>query len=235
MHEMDEGGRPDDATTAARRRAKLRAVSAGRRLLVVAVIGLVAGVAAATFAPWQLAVLVGWIAADVVLMVWVWVSVAPLSPAQTQQLAMREDDSRVAADLLLVGASVASLVGTVFDLVKTSQADGAGKAALTIGAVLTIAVSWGVVHTVYALRYARQFYTPPIGGIDFKSRGEHPDYHDFAYVAFTVGMTFQVSDTDVQARQIRRTVLRHSLLAYLFGAVILAVTINIVASLLQIG
>jgi len=77
------------------------------------------------------------------------------------------------------------------------------------------------------------FSTSPLGGIDFKNDGDPPDYQDFAYVAFTVGMTFQVSDTDVQARTIRRTVLRHALLSYLFGAVILAVTINVIASLLQ--
>ncbi len=235
MHEMDEPEGAEHAAAAARRRARLRAASAGRRLVIVAVIGLLAGAVAATIAPWQLAVLVGWIVSGVTLMLWVWVSVAHCNAEQTRQLAMREDDSRVAADLLLVGASVASLIGTALDLVKTSEANGAGKAMLAAGGVLTVAVSWGVVHTVYALRYAREFYAPPIGGIDFKARGEHPDYHDFAYVAFTIGMTFQVSDTDVQSRTIRRTVLRHALLAYLFGAVILAVTINIVASLLQVA
>jgi uncharacterized membrane protein len=234
VHEMD-GPRRGDDTTAATRRARLRAVSAGRRLIIVAIVGVIAGAGVAFVAPWQLAVLAGWVAAGATLVLWVWASVAPLNSEQTRQLAMREDDSRVAADLLLVSASIASLIGTVFDLVKSSQAHGAGKVVLTIGAVATVAVSWAVVHTVYALRYARQFYSPPIGGIDFKSHGEQPDFHDFAYVAFTVGMTFQVSDTDVQSRAIRRTVLRHSLLAYLFGAVILAVTINIVASLLQIG
>ena len=232
---MDEPGRDNRIVAAGVRRARLRAASAGRRIMIVAVVGLVAGAVAATIAPWQLAVLVGWIAFGAVLLLWVWASVLPLDPEQTRQLAMREDDSRVAADLLLVSASVASLIGTAFDLVKTSEAHGAGKVALTVGGVLTVAVSWGVVHTVFALRYAREFYTPPIGGIDFKTRSEHPDYHDFAYVAFTIGMTFQVSDTDIQSRAIRRTALRHALLSYLFGAVILAVTINIVASLLQVA
>jgi len=73
----------------------------------------------------------------------------------------------------------------------------------------------------------------PIDGIDFKNDGEPPDYQDFAYVGFTVGMTFQVSDTDVKAQTIRRTVLRHAPLSYLFGAVILAVIINVIAGLLR--
>ena len=88
-------------------------------------------------------------------------------------------------------------------------------------------------HTVFALRYAHEYYTPPVGGIDFKTDKELPDYLDFGYVAFTVGMTFQVSDTDIQAANPRRTVMRQALLAYLFGAVILAVVVNVIASLLN--
>jgi uncharacterized membrane protein len=93
-----------------------------------------------------------------------------------------------------------------------------------------VVVSWGVVHTVYALKYARLYYAGQDGGIDF--HGDHPPtYQDFAYLAFTVGMTFQVSDTEINARVIRATVLRQALLAYLFGAVILAATINLLAGL----
>jgi len=99
---------------------------------------------------------------------------------------------------------------------------------------VTIVCSWLLVHTVFALRYAHVYYTEPEGGIDYKSKGlEDPDYLDFAYTAFTIGMTFQVSDTDIQRREIRRTVLRHALLAYLFGAIILAVAINLIASLVR--
>ena len=126
-----------------------------------------------------------------------------------------------------------SLVGIGFDLFKASNAHSSGRVALTVIAVVTVALSWAVVHTVFALRYAHEYYTDPIGGIDFKTRVERPDYLDFAYVAFTVGMTFQVSDTDVQARRIRRTVVRHALLSYLFGAVILAVVVNVIASVVQ--
>jgi uncharacterized membrane protein len=134
--------------------------------------------------------------------------------------------------LVLVSASVASLVGVGFDLVKAHQLSGTGRIILTATGLATVVLSWAVVHTVFALRYAHEYYTAPVGGIDFKNDAR-PDYQDFAYVAFTVGMTFQVSDTDIQKRIIRRTILRHALLSYLFGAVILAVTINVVASLLQ--
>ena len=100
--------------------------------------------------------------------------------------------------------------------------------------ILTIALSWGVIHTVFALRYANLYYSDPEGGIDFKDKGtEDPDYRDFAYTAFTIGMTFQVSDTDITTHKVRRTVLRHALLSFLFGAVILATTVNVIASLLN--
>ena len=83
------------------------------------------------------------------------------------------------------------------------------------------------------LRYAHLYYTPPIGGIDFKMGAEEPGYVDFAYTAFTIGMTFQVSDTDITSREMRRQVLRHALVSFLFGAVILATTVNVIAGLLN--
>ena len=207
--------------------------SAHSRLVIVTATGLVLGVVAAVVAPWQLALLAGWDAAALAFVVWVWADISGFSPGETRALATREDPGRVTSSLVLLGASVASLVGTAFDLVKASQAAAGGRVALTVIGLLTVALSWVVVHTVFALRYAHEYYTPPAGGIDFKSDDEEPDYQDFAYVAFTIGMTFQVSDTDVQARAIRRTVIRHALLAYLFGAVILAVAINLVASLIK--
>jgi uncharacterized membrane protein len=101
--------------------------------------------------------------------------------------------------------------------------------------IVTIAISWLVVHTTYTLRYADLYYSAePPGGIDFKVRGDyHPDYRDFAYVAFTVGMTYQVSDTDIQSPRMRRAVLGHALLSFLFGAVILAAAVNVIAGLLN--
>jgi uncharacterized membrane protein len=87
---------------------------------------------------------------------------------------------------------------------------------------------------VFALRYAHIYYTDPEGGIDFKDKGaERPDYVDFAYTAFTVGMTFQVSDTDITRREMRHQVLRHALISFLFGAVIVSTMVNVIASLLN--
>jgi uncharacterized membrane protein len=203
------------------------------RLLIALAAGVVVAAALVIVAPWQFAVLAGWDVVAALFVGSVWLSVNRFSPDETREHATREDNSRVAAGLLLLSASVASLVGTGFDLMKAEHAHTAGRAALTVIALLTVALSWAMVHTVFALRYAHEYYTPPIGGIDFKTDDERPDYHDFAYVAFTVGMTFQVSDTDIQARRTRRSVLHQALLAYLFGAVILAVVVNVIATLLN--
>jgi uncharacterized membrane protein len=91
-------------------------------------------------------------------------------------------------------------------------------------------VSWTLVHTVFTLKYARRYCSGTAGGIDFNGTGA-PDYPDFAYLAFTIGMTFQVSDTNIRSRPIRRTALRHAWLSFPLGAVIIATSINLVSGL----
>jgi uncharacterized membrane protein len=214
--------------------ALLWAVSARVRVFISVGVGAVAGVVAAFFTPWQVSTLIGWDAAALLSVAWVVFSAGQFDANETREFATREDDSRASAHLLLLGAGLASLLGVAFALLKASQAHGPGKGFLTGMAVFTVVASWAVVHTTFMLRYAHEYYTPPVGGIDFKAKGDYePDSRDFAYVAFTVAMTFQVSDTDIQIQSIRRTVLGHALIAFLFGAVILAMLINVVASLLQ--
>jgi uncharacterized membrane protein len=202
------------------------------RFLVVVAVGLVAGVVAAFLAPWQLALVIGWDTAAALYVASVWAVVSRFTPTETSALATREDSSRVVTSVLLLSAALVSLVGTALVLVKANEAANAGRVMLTAAGIATVALSWAVVHTVFALRYAHEYYTPPVGGINFKS-DELPDYRDFAYVAFTIGMTFQVSDTDIQRRETRRTVIRHALISYLFGAVILAVVVNVIATLIN--
>jgi uncharacterized membrane protein len=204
-----------------------------RRVLGSAAVGMGVGIVVSFFTPWQFAVLAGWDVVAMLMLLRVWFRVGRFSARETRALATYEDDSRPLAELLLVSASVASLVGVAFGIVKAHHSDAGLDALLTTASVVTVTLSWAVVHTVFALRYAHEYYTPPVGGIDFKSGEYEPDYRDFAYLAFTVGMTFQVSDTDVNRREIRRTVLRHALLSYLFGAVILGLVVNVIASLLN--
>ena len=149
---------------------------------------------------------------------------------QTGEKAEREDPTTAAADLILLTAAVASLVAVGFVLVRASAAHGILKALHIAFGVASVISSWAVVHTVFALRYAQIYYSSADGGADFHESAR-PAFSDFAYLAFTVGMTFQVSDTELNSKEFRATVLRHSLLSYLFGTVIVALTINIVAGL----
>jgi uncharacterized membrane protein len=167
-----------------------------------------------------------------VYLAWVWVAIRPLDATQTRELAARQALNGVTAELVVIGAGVASLLAVAFALLGADKTSGGTKAYLIGLGVLSVVLSWAVLHTVYTLRYARSYYSPPPGGIDF-NEPEPPTYLDFAYFSFTIGMTFQVADTNITAKPVRRVVLHHALLAYLFGAVILAVAINLVATLLS--
>jgi len=201
-------------------------------LLVGAGAGAVGAVAMGLEVGWKFAAIVGWDLMAFVVVVSTWLVTWPRDSAATAELAAREDPARPVADLLLLGASLASLVGVGFIVVAGGNSKGVGKGLLVSFAIATVVVSWSVVHVTYTLRYARLFYGGTQGGLDFhQPAGELPQYSDFAYLAFTIGMTFQVSDTEVNAKVMRATVLRHALLSYLFGVVIIAVMINLVAGL----
>jgi uncharacterized membrane protein len=172
----------------------------------------------------------GWGSAALTWSFWTWVVVVRLDSKETRAFATREDPHGATTDLLLIIAAVGSLIAVVLGVIKAGSESGYEKQVLLVSGVASIVASWAVVHTVFALRYAALYHRTPGGGIDFKS-DEDPTYADFAYVAFTVGMTYQVSDTDLTTRAIRHTALRHALLSFLFGTVIIATTINIAAGL----
>ena len=205
-------------------------VTALVRLILSASAGLIVAVAAGLLSPWQVSGLLAWDTGAAIFCAWVWLTVSGADASTTQRIATREDDSRTAADLVLIAASVASLLGVGFALLKASGESGSARAMTTTVAVATVALSWLAVHTVFTLRYAHIYYLEG-GGIDFHN-DQAPDYGDFAYVAFTLGMTYQVSDTDLTSRWIRTTALHHALLSYLFGLAVIAITINVVAGLL---
>jgi uncharacterized membrane protein len=207
-------------------------VSATARVIIAAAVGAVVGVVLAVFEPWQLALLVAFDSAAAVFLVLVWSSVRQLDGQQTQRVALSEDDSVRLTSLVVLVACTTALVAQVLGLVKAKDTEGAMTAALTAVAVLGVVLAWLTVHSIFTLHYARLYYSGTRGGIDFPDDDE-PDYRDFAYLAFTIGMTYQVSDTDITDRQIRRTITRQSLLSFLFGTVIIGTSINVLAGLIR--
>ena len=213
--------------------AALNRLPSGLAKAVAAIgVGAVAAVimALASPVPAAYAVILGWDVAAAAYIVMIWQESFPLDADATAKAAIREDPSRPVADVLLLVAAVASIAAVAFAIADASNASGLAKALRAAAGVATIVCSWFLVHTVFALRYARAYFAGGEGGVDFKS-DQRPHWTDFAYLSFTVGMTFQVSDTDLQTSEFRRLALRHSLLSYLFGAVIIAVAINLIASL----
>lgn len=220
---MDESITPEDDGDATGL-TRWHTVSAGARLAVAMAAGLAAGVAA-TAAGYRLGPLIGWDTAAAVFLVWVWSTIWHRDPEQTAGLATREDPSRPVSDAVLLGAAVVSL-GAVGVVLLGSQGSSTADLALVF---CSVALSWATVHSLFCLKYARLYYTDPVGGLDF-NQDQDPAYTDFAYVAFTLGMTYQVSDTAIRTAVLRRTALQHALYSFLFGTVILSVTINLVVT-----
>jgi uncharacterized membrane protein len=194
------------------------------------VIFLAATLVTGVFAPWAYAPLAGWGAAAGWFVGWVWLSVMPMGASQTEAHATRESPGRAASELIILCSAVASLVGVGYVLVRANSAHGAQQSLLAALGIVSVVLSWFAIHTLFTLRYALLYYKARDRPIDFKSQIP-PRYLDFAYLAFTLGMTFQVSDTDLRTPTLRATALRHALVSYLFGAVILASMINLVAGL----
>ncbi|MFE9960039.1 DUF1345 domain-containing protein [Micromonospora sp. NPDC005299] len=206
-------------------------VPAALQLVVMALVGAFAAGAAAVMLSPTLAPLVGWDGAALSWLVLQWGRLFRLDAARTARLAKLEDPNRAARDALLLAACLASLLAVGLVL-TTAHSVTAGLPRDLYGGlgVLSVVASWFVVHTVYTTRYARLYYSGEPGGINFH-QDEPPCFSDFAYLGFTVGATFQVSDTDLCSSEMRRTALRHLLLSYLFGAVIVAATVNLLAGL----
>ncbi len=206
--------------------------SARTKLLVSLLVGVVAAAAAVVLGAGRAAPLVGWDVLAVTFCAWMWRSIWPLDAGATASHAQRENPGRELTDAVLVIAAAASLAAVGVVLFGASQEQGNGRYLEAGLALVSVFISWTLIHTVFTTKYARLYYGDEVGGIDFNEK-DPPDYGDFAYLAFTIGMTFQVSDTDLQTKAIRREVLRQALLSFLFGTVIIAVTINAVAGFIK--
>ena len=206
-----------------------------RRAITVLIAGLIVAVVLLPFITWGLALAGGWNATALIFLLTTWSIIIRADSSRAPQLAAREDQTEGSARVLLIGASVASLLGAGYALHLAGQKSGAPRMLLIGAAVLTVVLSWAVINTVYTLRYADQHFRSKPGGIAFGTEDglQHPGYRDFAYVAFTIGMCYQVSDTTLRDPQIRRTVLAHAILSYVFGVVIVAGSVNLISGLFR--
>ncbi|KAA1397855.1 DUF1345 domain-containing protein [Aeromicrobium ginsengisoli] len=200
------------------------------RFVVMLVVGVAVGGIVAASGGGALSVVLGWAAASLVYVSWVWLLIARMGPEETASHALREDPVRRLAELLILVASLASLAAVAMLLVEARSSSDTRAGVLAAVALGSVALSWLLIHTLFTLRYTNQYFSGEPGGIDFNT-DEPPCYIDFAYVAFSLGMTFQISDTNLLTSAFRATALKHALLSYVFGTVVVATTINLAVSL----
>jgi uncharacterized membrane protein len=214
----------------AARRLRVERFTARTQAGISILLGVVAGVITLLVGSLAVGALVGLDVADTVYMTWVWSAIWWLDADESARLAQREDPTRTAADVMLLSAALVSLVAVGFVIGGAAKLTGGAELERVGLGLASVVLSWGLVHTIFTLRYAQMYYAGSPGGVDFNTHAR-PAFSDFAYLALTIGMTFQVSDTDLHTIEFRRTALRHALLSYVFGVGIVATTINLIASL----
>ncbi|TDU22598.1 putative membrane protein [Arthrobacter sp. JUb115] len=195
------------------------------------VFGTLAMILTGLLGQWIYAPAVGWTVAAFIYTSSVWLTVAPMDAERTAFHAAEEDPGQRTSELLILMAAVSSLAAVALVIMGSSDVEGAGRFALALLAMSCTAMSWLMIHTLFTLRYAKVYFSGEPGGIDF-NQTEPPQYTDIAYMAFSVGMTYQVADTNITSGSMRSVVLNHSLLAFVFGTGLLATTINLVISLI---
>ncbi|MFG2222637.1 DUF1345 domain-containing protein [Streptomyces sp. NPDC048644] len=194
----------------------------GGAVVIGAAVGAIVGFATGI----PLGILAGIAATELLFVVAGWMVLWPMNATATHDNARREDFRPVTDELVVVAAALCGLVAIVLLLLLGKSGTGHSAAAAALAGAF---MSWAALHLMYATRYAYLYYTSA-GGIDFNS-DQPPAYRDFLYFSYNLGMTYQVSDTDVSSATIRAVVLRHTLLSYVFGTSILATTINLVTGI----
>ena len=203
-------------------------VSPLARLLLSVAVGLAAGLLSAVLSGPVLGVLAGITAAAGLFLVSGVAALWPMDPETTQRNAVQEDYQPVLEEISVVAATIASLAAIAFLLAPDRPAAENAAAAVGLAGVF---MNWAVLHLMYTARYAHLYYAEPAGGIDFNHAGHQPSYRDFFYFSYTVGMSYAVADNNVSSTAVRAMVLRHAVLSFIFGTVILAATINLVAGI----
>jgi uncharacterized membrane protein len=190
-------------------------------------LGVSGALAAAPAWSWTTRALVGWDLGAALYLLLAFEMMARSDVHRIRRRAASEDEGQATILALTVAAALASLAAIFAEL-----GAGAARSPVRVAlAVVTIALSWVFIHTMFALHYAHEFYDETAGGgMAFPGPDAEPDYWDFVYFAFVIGMTSQVSDVGVTSKAIRRTVAAHGIVAFVFNATLLALTVNLAAT-----
>lgn len=177
-----------------------------------------------------------WVAFALTILLLAWITIFVAHPRDLPQFSRMEDSGRTLISLFAISAAIASVFAVIDLLGSTSKQDSTHPQKVVL-AILAVVSAWSLVHTIFTLRYAHLFYgddpnqTERPGGLDFPDEDE-PDFLDFAYFSFVIGMTSQVSDVAINSKPMRRTALVHGVLSFGFNTMIIALTISGVSGLL---
>lgn len=199
------------------------------RLCIAIFFGLIAAYAIGHYVSWLYAPLTFWDVTAIIASLALWLSIRSMDAQETELHATKDDPGRTSATAILITASFASLAGVLVLLVRAHNAIGLQEALDIVIGVGSVIVSWALIHLLHTLHYA-DLYFDGGGAIDFHGP-QPPTYQDFAYMAFTIGMTYQVSDTNLRTPEIRRAARKHAIISYVFGTAIIATVINTLSSL----
>jgi uncharacterized membrane protein len=203
------------------------------RIAVATMGGVAVTLLLATRHSWAVSLISGWDAGGIVLIGLAWITIFVADAGETQKRAAADDPGRSVVYGVVLLTSATSLLAAVFLQRQASVVAPRSEALLAILCIGTVALSWTLTHTAFTLRYAHLYYREDdegVGGAEFPGGGM-PNYMDFAYFAFTVGMCFQVSDVQVTSHQIRRAVLLHATMSFVYNTAILAFVLNLVFNL----
>lgn len=224
--------------TEKKRAAFLTGLDANYRLIISLAIGLIAFfIFKNDMASLQL-VLVSWTSCATTLIILNWLIIIFADPRSVRNAARIQDYSRLVIFLFIIVASIASLIA-VASLLASEKAGHSPVRNYHIGlAIATVVISWWLIHTIFSVHYAHMYYDTDtdeggrlsVGGLEFPHTQE-PDYLDFVYFGFVIGMTFQVSDVEIADRKIRRMGLLHGVVAFAFNMSIIALTVNLISTL----
>ncbi len=209
-------------------------LNAAQKLLFSILIAIAAYLATSgLFHVYMLHVLGAWDVFCIIFLVLNWITFFTSRSPQIRMEARKQDEGRVAVFIVSIIATLAALLAVLVLLTNTEDS----FEQLSLMVVCTfggLILSWGLMHTIFAIRYAHLYYMEEDketeGGLEFPKE-KHPDFLDFAYYSFIIGMTFQVSDVSISSRRIRRLTLLHSLMSFAFNTIIVALTVNLVAGL----
>ena len=187
---------------------------------------------------WPVRAIAGWDVASLALLALAWRIILRADARETRRRASEDDPGHYMVFVIAVVASLISLFAATVALREVKTFPGADAMLWTVLTLAAVALSWILTHTAYTFRYAHRHYRDSDrdkrsdGGLKFCGTDEPSDI-DFAYFAFTIGMCFQVSDVVVLSTEMRREVLVHAVLSFVYNTAILALALNLVVSVMS--